>query len=256
MKFPEFIIAGFGRCGTSALLLNLGQHPDIQVSLPNGTETRFWNSPPPHIKANLNKYKDRFYGKISGEKTPGYSLRPYSMQNIQKYIPDTKIILCLRNPVNRAFSHFELHKRFGRVPKYEVYTFDKHKIPINEGIFINYINACILPFIPREQIYFHIMEWAKKDFVKSIGKVHEFLGIEPYKTKVETTTLEKEKSGEQHYMKMFENNSNYYIWSQKTYTKAEEKEKQKIYNFFKPHNKKLFEFLGYEIKEWNNEYGQ
>lgn len=254
MKFPEFIIAGFGRCGTSALLLNLGQHPDIQVALPNGTETRFWTNPLPFIKENLNNYKSKFYGKISGEKTPGYCLRPHILKTIHEYIPSVKIILCIRDPVNRALSHFELHKRFGRIDKNESFKFENHKLVINESTYINYIENCVLPSIPKDNIYFHVMEWAKKDFVKSIEKVYEFLGAEPYEVDVKYTTVLKGKSGEGHYMKLFNGNSDYHIWTQKSFVETPQTEKIKMYKFFKPHNEALFEFLGYEIKEWSIDY--
>jgi len=252
MKFPEFIIAGFGRCGTSALLLNLSQHPDIQVSLPNGTETRFWTQPPDFVKNNLESYKAKFYGKISGEKTPGYSLRPHPMKSISEHIPDIKIILCLRDPVERALSHFELHKRFRRIKADEVFKFSNHKLVINESTYISYLKRCVIPFIPRENIYFHIMEWAKKDFVKSIGKVYEFLGAEPYETDVKHKILPEGKGGEGQYIEFFKNTSSYYIWSQKSYVETPQSEKNKMYNYFKPFNQELFEFLGYEIKDWGS----
>jgi len=251
MKFPEFIIAGFGRAGTSALLLNLGQHPDIQIALGSGTEIRFWTNPLPFIEKNLDVYKERFNGGVCGEKTPGYILRPHILKTIHEYIPNVKIILCLRNPVDRALSHFELHRRWGRVPKDEEFDFNKHRLVINDGVYINYIRTCLLPSIPKENVYFHIMEWAKKDFVGSISKVYKFLEVEPYSTDIEHNILSSQKNTEQAYMSLFKNNSNYYIWSQKYHKEVSEKEKNKMYKYFKPWNQKLFDFLGYEIRDWS-----
>ncbi len=258
MKFPEFIIAGFGRAGTSALLLNLGQHPDIQIPDIAGTELRFWNNLESFVNENVDEYKKRFYGKICGEKTPGYCLRSHAIKLIAKNIPNVKIILCLRNPVNRALSHFELHKRWGRVKKDEVYNFDKHKLVINEGRYIYYITNYVLPSIPIENIYFSIMEWMKKDLNFSISKVYKFLGANSYKSKIELKNLENKDSGERHYVKLFNNNDNYHIWSQKYFTETPRKELNKMYDYFKPWNQELFEFLGYEIEDWRYayEYGQ
>jgi hypothetical protein len=250
MKFPDFIIAGFSRCGTSALLLNLGQHPDIQIPEINGTESNFWTRPIHQILENIEKYKNFFYGKITGEKTPGYCLRANNMKYIHDYIPDVKIILCLRNPVNKALSHFEMHKRWGRVPKDEVYNFDRHKLVLSEGRYIHYIKNCVLPNIPRENIYFIIMERMKEDLNRCISKLYNFLGADPYKSEIKTEILKDVNQSESHYMKLFKNNSNYQIWSHKYYTDAPDSELKKMYEFFKPHNDELFKYLGYEIKEW------
>lgn len=255
MKFPEFIIAGFGRCGTSALLLNLGQHPDVQISAPNsGTETRFWTKPLDEITKELDQYKKRFYGKISGEKTPGYCMKDSSMRYIHRYIPEVKIIICLRDPVERAISHYDLHKRWRRLDLNQVFRHQDHKLVIKEGIFVKYLKEYVFPNIPKRNIYFHVMEWAKKDLVKSLGKVYEFIGAEPFETSVDYTILEKDKHGEQHYTKLFINNSNYHIWRQRRFVKTPLEEKQKMYNFFKPYNQQLFDLLGFEIKEWSDPY--
>jgi hypothetical protein len=247
VKFPEFIISGFGRCGTSALLLNLGQHPDIQIALGNGTELRFWNGPQ-SIESGLEKYKNRFYGKVTGEKTPSYCYKPDTIQTISEYIPDVKIILCLRNPVDRAISHFELHKRWGRIKTHAEFDLNKHRAIMKAGEYMFYIERCILPSIPEKNIYFSIMEWTKEDLNSEMVKLYEFLGLAPYEAEVEKTVIESKVNNELPYLELFKENTNYHVWSQ-SYHK-EIIDTRELYDYFKPHNDKLFEFLGYEIKEW------
>ena len=48
---------------------------------------------------------------ISGETTPIYCYWPPAMQRIHDYNPDIKIILILRNPIHRAFSHWNMQRQ-------------------------------------------------------------------------------------------------------------------------------------------------
>jgi len=252
MKFPEFIIAGFGRAGTSALLLNLGQHPDIQIAVGVGTELNFWDKSLESVKEGLDVYKKRFYGKVSGEKTPSYCNKPDTMERIYDYIPNVKIILCLRNPVDRAISHFELHKRWARIKHDDILDPSKHPIVMKFGQYIFYLKICVIPFIPKENIYFNIMEWNKKDLNAEMTKIHKFLGIEPYEAEIKKTIIKSKVNNEIHYLKLFEGNSNYHIWSQSYY--KEITQRKPMYDYYEKYNDELFEYLGYDIPEWRMEY--
>lgn len=54
----------------------------------------------------LNKLKVRTDGKIYGEYTPDYLIEPTSIWNLSQVVPDAKIIVSIRNPVDRAFSAY------------------------------------------------------------------------------------------------------------------------------------------------------
>lgn len=57
-------------------------------------------------------------GKLSGDITPGYSaLTPEQIQQIAGALPDTKVILLVRDPISRAWSHTCMWHRGGRLPE-------------------------------------------------------------------------------------------------------------------------------------------
>jgi hypothetical protein len=251
MKFPDFIIGGFSKCGTSSLILNIGQHPDIQIDVSHTkNESIFWTRSKKFIEEHLDSYKSIYKGKICGEKCAGYCDRKHNMQYIHKYIPNVKFILCMRNPIDKVISHFEMEKRRNRIPHDRELSVAIPKIR-NAGRYMHTLKATVLPFIPKENLHFVIMERMKKDLNHEISKIYNFLGADPFKTEIETHILEKEK-GQQvgNYSIFYKDNSNYHIWKSSYHLKATEEERENLYNFFKPYNKELFKFLGYEIKEW------
>lgn len=105
---PGFIIAGAQRCGTTSLFRMLAKHPDVQ--------------PPAFTKGihyfdTADRYRRgaRFYGahfplalgngrKVTGEASPYYVFHPLAARRIAEDLPDARVIVLLRDPVERAFS--------------------------------------------------------------------------------------------------------------------------------------------------------
>jgi Sulfotransferase family len=118
MTMPNFLVIGTAKSGTTSLYNYLSQHPEIYMS-PN-KEPRFFvydgeDLPPDHpIHRNtVNKfesYQALFDGvtneKAIGEASPAYLVEPKAPVRIHHYIPDAKLIAILRNPAERAYSHF------------------------------------------------------------------------------------------------------------------------------------------------------
>jgi hypothetical protein len=111
IKKPNFMGIGSAKCGTTSLFYYLRQHPDIY--LPLEKELNFFNNDNNYCQGftgYLNQYftkAEKF--KARGEITPSY------FDNPEKVIPrlkenfesgELKFILLLRNPVERAFSHY------------------------------------------------------------------------------------------------------------------------------------------------------
>ena len=107
---PDFIIAGSSKCGTSSLYNYLSRHPRILLSHKKELDF-FWQ----HFDRGLDWYlahfpsiSDRNYF-ITGEATPNYLRFPIVAKRIKETCPDTKLIVLLRNPVDRAIS-WHYHK--------------------------------------------------------------------------------------------------------------------------------------------------
>jgi hypothetical protein len=104
MLRPNFLVLGAGRSGTTTLHAWLGQHPDVLISRPK--ETDFFDRT--YAKGLDAYWRDHFShwsGQLAvGEATPAYLRLPFVARRIQRDLPDVRLIVSLRNPVDRAYS--------------------------------------------------------------------------------------------------------------------------------------------------------
>jgi hypothetical protein len=111
-KMPHFIIIGTQKGGTSSLFFYLNQHPSIKMSTPK--EVHYYDI---NYKKGLNWYKSHFPfiwdKRITGEASPYYIFHPFVPERLKKENPEAKIILLLRDPAERAFSHYKMNKKNG-----------------------------------------------------------------------------------------------------------------------------------------------
>jgi hypothetical protein len=123
MTMPNFLIIGAMKSGTTALYYYLEQHPQIYMS-PVKEPNYFCSGEQENSVGNsatrIGDYQDLFKD-VSGEKAIGeashcYLYEPEAAARIQDYIPDAKLIAVLRNPVDRAYSHFLHMVRNGSEP--------------------------------------------------------------------------------------------------------------------------------------------
>ncbi len=125
-KTPDFIIAGTQKGGTSSLYHYLSQHPQISMSTPK--EVHYYDF---NLKKGLLWYKAHFTfrwsKKLAGEASPFYMFHPHAAKRIYNDMPNIKIILLLRNPVERAFSHYKMNNKNGTEPLSFEEAIDKEK---------------------------------------------------------------------------------------------------------------------------------
>lgn len=117
MPKPDFLIIGAQKCGTSSLFHYLGQHPDL--ILPLQKEIQFFSL---DYSMGWNWYKNQFpqkpifERKLTGEASPYYLFHPLVPARVAKHLPKVKLIVMLRNPVDRAYSHFWHEKKYKTEP--------------------------------------------------------------------------------------------------------------------------------------------
>ena len=108
----NFLVVGAQKSGTTALDRYLRQHPEIEMG--SKKELHFFDHEKNFLgKANYDQYHQHFAGhhsKIRGECTPIYMYWRPAMERIYQYNPDMKIIAVLRDPIARAFSHWNLER--------------------------------------------------------------------------------------------------------------------------------------------------
>lgn len=128
---PNFLIIGAAKSGTTSLYQCLSQHPEIYMTPVK--ETNFFSfegeqleftgmkhnesslSYQKEIITNLQEYQEQFEGKTEekavGESCPSYLYVPKAAERIYAFNPNIKLIVVLRDPIERAYSNFLHHVR-------------------------------------------------------------------------------------------------------------------------------------------------
>jgi hypothetical protein len=122
---PDFLILGGQRCGSTTLYEMLCGHPQVMAA----------SHKEPHFFDNNHLRGEQFYRRlfplvahmrarrrllggrvVTGEATTHYLSHPAVPQRVARMLPDVALIAILRDPVERAYSHFQLAQRNGREP--------------------------------------------------------------------------------------------------------------------------------------------
>ncbi|HEX8199102.1 MAG TPA: sulfotransferase [Isosphaeraceae bacterium] len=133
MTMPNFLILGAAKAGTTALYHHLRQHPQIGMSRIKETNYFALMGEPVDFRGpgdrefigrfsvtTLDDYRDQFRHCAAtpavGEASPLYLYSPKAAHGIRHFVPDAKLIVILRDPVDRAYSAFLHLVRDGREP--------------------------------------------------------------------------------------------------------------------------------------------
>lgn len=203
---PDFIIIGAMKSGTTSLFNYLGQHPQIFPS--NKKEIHFFDGGTNQNIDNFVKgqswYRAHFPLKndmVPGSKTfeasPLYIFNPIAPKRIFNLVPDVKIIVILRDPTERAISHYFHEKRKNRekLSPYEAFQKEEKRLEpiIKEKNYKSEIFKChsyksrglykeqierYLNFFPRKQILILNSEKLFSDPDNTLRQVFDFVGVD------------------------------------------------------------------------------
>ena len=117
---PDFFIVGAAKSGTTSLYAYLQEHPEVHMCEPK--EPWFFGEEqdrhPLKQFRTIAEYMKLFKGAPdnhrAGEASPSYLCSKLAAQQIASFQPDAKIVIILRNPVDRAYSHYCHQRRRGR----------------------------------------------------------------------------------------------------------------------------------------------
>ncbi len=138
-KSPDFIIVGAQKSGTTYLYNLLVQHKDILPS--KMKEVHFFDN-------NFDKGKSWYLShfpinihnsQITGESSPYYLYHPLAAERIYNYDKNIKIIILLRNPVDRAISHINMMLK-------------RHNLEYDENVFCNIDNELMIQTAFEEKL--------------------------------------------------------------------------------------------------------
>ena len=230
----DFIIPGTQKGGTSSAKHNLNLHPDVHLAQ---SECQFFND---KFEQGLEKYKElldipKNFKGIVGEKSPRYCMDEIALERIKQTFPNIKIIFFIREPVSRLASQFNMASQRKRTQCKNIMKFSEHCDlnpdipPVKRGYYIEQIDKMVSLF-GRENVFISISERCKQNTYVEYNKIFKFL---------EVRELKKDE---------FPIQKN--IHKRKYIISVSEKEKEYLHELYKPYNEKLYDFLGYEIDEW------
>lgn len=203
LKYPQFMIIGAGKSGTTALFEYLNQHPD--VFMPRVKETNFMSlegkrSIPieedpemleyyPHsvfdMETYLGLYEDCPDGITAGEASPMYLYKNDAHLKIKEYCPEAKMIAIFRNPAERLYSRYLHLAREGIQPEgWPESVFDKSSIwwrrddLLLEGYYYKHLSKFMETF-PREQFKIFLYDDLRNNQKQVIYDIFEFIGVDP-----------------------------------------------------------------------------
>ncbi len=254
---PDFIIIGAQKGGTTSLYNYLLDHPSIApiyIKEPHFFDIYSHKGPlwyRSHFPTTLQKYYVKFLQKrpfLTGEASPYYMPHPLAAARIAMTLPDVKLIMVLRNPIDRAYSQYQHQVR---QPGVEPLSFTeaidreeerlageekkllensryvsfnhRHYSYLTRGRYIDQITIWMKLF-PKEQFLILKSEDLYSNPSEILKETFEFL-------KVPNVALKEQKEEYKQYNKA-------------AYAKMDPATRQRLVEYFKPHNARLYEFLG------------
>jgi hypothetical protein len=219
MIYPDFLVIGAPRSGTTSLYSYLNQHPQIQMS--SQKEAGFFHfageapdfdrmaiSYGPDLLAESRvRYKraERLsildaerYGQLwtpdsmvtaRGEATPTYLFDPEAASVIRRHVPNSKLIVMLRNPADRAYSEYlqalrlglEQHRDFEDALAAEPVDVDDYwwgaRRYVRSGLYAKNLTR-YLDTWPRERIRIYFNDQFEADTPSLVRDCFQFLGVD------------------------------------------------------------------------------
>lgn len=247
-RFPDFIIIGVQKGGTSSLFSYLSQHPDI---VPSKTkEVHFFDK---NYHKGLYWYRSFFplsflnRKKITGEATPYYIFHPRVPERVQKDLFKAKLIILLRDPVYRAYSHYQMTREEGLEPlesfeeaikeeenrlagenrklmSFSSYNSYNHLnfSYLSRGNYFDQIQNW-LEYFPKEQLLFIKSECFYSNPKAELLKIYRFLGVKD----IFPADISQKNAG--------------------SYTPLKEETLKSLKTYYSAKNKKLITLLGKEF---------
>ncbi|MGL6137689.1 MAG: tetratricopeptide repeat protein [Planktothrix sp.] len=239
----DYLIIGTQKGGTTSLNYYLSEHPNIMSSMIK--EMPFWSN---QVDRGLEWYFSHFppippnYHCLVGEATPINFNSPEVAENLVKFFPNVKLILLLRNPIDRAVSHYyhwlslkwELSS-FEEAIQREIDQLEDQKTNfwtrlhdpnfqgyLAKGLYIYFIEKWIKVF-PREQFLILSSEEFYANPDQETTKVLNFLGLPEY-----------------HLL-------NYHQYNTRPYPPISESTRRLLNDYFQPYNQKLEDCLGMQF---------
>ena len=196
----EFIVAGAQKSGTTALHYFFKKHP--QIALPDRQEMHFFDDEEIFSRQPVDyELLHRHFRKrpvrllpvrlgLAGEVTPSYLYWKPAIERIRNYNPQIKLIILLRNPIDRAFAHWNMQRFKDREPLdfldaleeeprriAQPLTIESRRFAyIDRGFYSRQLER-VFKFFPQEQVKVVKFEDFRDRKQQTLDGIFEFLGV-------------------------------------------------------------------------------
>lgn len=244
----NFLIVGAQKGGTTALAKFLSTHPQIclapikEVHFFDYDQNYFGNGEPwlgvpktlahpkpqtlnPTPQDRYHRFFPNYDRQLAiGEATPIYMYLPWIAERIKAYNPNMKLIILLRNPLDRAYSHYQMERARGwewlpfaiaiRIEALRLYLAKRDSSErsslrthsyCDRGFYARQIRN-LQRYFPKEQMLILLNEDLQNSHSQTLQRVYQFLGVD---SKVDIPVQERVLSGE--YQPMSQRDRNYLL---------------------------------------------
>lgn len=204
MPLPDFLIAGIPKAGTTALHAALVRHPGLYLSKVKEPKFFLTDGPPPATggPGDVQTYQEHVWRRadyealfapapqhaLRGEATPFYLYDLAAHDRIKRLLPNAKLILLLRDPVDRAHSNWTHLWNAGLEPEADFLTAcraESDRIAAGWAPFWHYLELGkygrqvrhLFEMFPREQVLLLRYRELKDAPAATLDRVCDFLGV-------------------------------------------------------------------------------
>ena len=175
----DFIGIGAQKAGSSWIYSCLDDHPEICIPK---KEVHYFSHEKLYakgLKFYLSIFRQCKKKQCKGEYSTTYLHNQFALDRIIKDMPNTKIIACLRDPIDRAFSHYNNDIKAGLLNPKITFSQAIHQNSeyINRGLYFDKIKT-LIEYKKRDQLLILVYEDSQKNPKKFIQNIYRFLEVD------------------------------------------------------------------------------
>jgi hypothetical protein len=238
---PSFIIIGAQKGGTTSLYRYLGEHPDVgRARLQEVHFFSWW------YEMGMPWYLAHFHARgkypVVGEVSPSYLLHPKAAERVHQVLPQVKIIVLLRNPIDRAYSQHQMNikRRLELLPFEEAIAQEPVRLQsdhewsdmewrssswvsyLRRGLYADQLEPWLQLF-PREQVLVMKSETFFEHPDEGYQQALSFLGLPPWQL------------------------DQFTVYRPGNYPDMRPETRGRLAEYFAPHNRRLYELIGWDL---------
>lgn len=237
-QLPDFIVLGTQRGGTTSLYRYLTEHPDVGPAFRK--EVHFFER---HYEKGLDWYLAHFPMRgefpVVGEASPNYLFHPDVPERVRQVVPHAKFIVLLRNPIDRAYSHYNMNVKKG----FEQFSFEdavdkererlsssedaasptwRHYSYLKRGLYVEQLQHWMSVFL-REQFLIIKSEDFYEDPGQVLNQTLRYLGLRPWSL------------------------ASFRAYHLSEYADIDTATRERLVDYFAPYNQQLYALLGHDL---------